>query len=106
MKYSFAASHRHCGLRSRDGAQRGTARGQRLALRRRSDSWGSTSFAVLRSRVSFFSIAVVAKPEQASASGRLVSTWMTSRPSIFHEGGNLYDIDVGSNTVETGYPLE
>ena len=32
--------------------------------------------------------------------------WTTSRPDIFHEGGNLHELDAGAHTVETGYPLE
>ena len=36
----------------------------------------------------------------------LVSSWMTSRPNIFHERGNLREIDAGGNTVETSYPLD
>ena len=32
--------------------------------------------------------------------------WTTSRPDIFHEGGNLHELDAGAHTIETGHPLE
>jgi len=33
-------------------------------------------------------------------------SWTTSPLDIFHEGGNLHELDAGAHTVETAYPLE
>ena len=32
--------------------------------------------------------------------------WTTSRTDIFHERGNLHELDAGAHTVEAGHPLE
>jgi hypothetical protein len=49
-----------------------------------------------------------AKPAVAGPVHRRVGRhpWTTSRSDIFHEGGNLHELDARAHTVETGYPLE
>jgi hypothetical protein len=48
------------------------------------------------------------RPAVAGPVHRLVGRhpWTTSRPDIFHEGGNLHELDARAHTVETGYPFE
>jgi hypothetical protein len=49
-----------------------------------------------------------AEPAVAGSVHRRVGRhpWTTSRPDIFHEGGNLHELDGRAHTVETGYLLE
>ena len=51
---------------------------------------------------------VVNRPGAATraAQKRSLVSSTTSRLDIFHEGGNLHELDAGAHTVETAYPVE